>query len=66
MHPKEKIDVIKTHDPDNRILECAVEAQANVLVTGNMKDIRPLGSFRGIEIISPQEFIAEYFPHLST
>ena len=61
VHPKGKIDVIKTHEPDNRILECAVEAQAHILVTGNMKDIRPLESLQGIEIISPREFLDQYF-----
>lgn len=61
VHPREKIDVIKTHDPDNRILECATTAKAQVLVTGNMEDIRPLGAFRGIDIISPREFLDTYF-----
>ncbi|MDX6768176.1 MAG: putative toxin-antitoxin system toxin component, PIN family [Elusimicrobiota bacterium] len=51
--PTVRLDVIKRNDADNRILECAVAARARYLVTGNMKDLRPLGSFLGIEIISP-------------
>jgi putative PIN family toxin of toxin-antitoxin system len=64
-NPTEKIDVIKTHNPDNRILECAVGGHVEVLVTGNMKDIRSLGAFRGVAILSPREFIEKYFPHLA-
>ncbi len=55
--PVVRLDVVKRNDADNRILECAVAARAHYLVTGNMKDLRPLGAFRGIEIISPREFI---------
>lgn len=60
--PTEKISVIREKDADNRILECAVAAQANVLVTGNFKHIRPLGTFRAIEILSPREFLDKHFP----
>lgn len=60
--PKTHLSVIKRVDADNRILECAVEAEANVLITGNMKDIRPLGTFQGIEILTPREFLDKYFP----
>ena len=44
------------------ILECAVEAKAQVLVTGNFKHIVPLKSFRGIAILTPREFLDKYFP----
>jgi putative PIN family toxin of toxin-antitoxin system len=57
IEPDFRLAVVTRHDEDNRILECAVAARAHYLVTGNMKDLRPLGSFQGIEIISPREFI---------
>lgn len=60
--PTEKISVIRGKDADNRILECAAAAKANVLVTGNFKPIRPLGSFRGIQILTPREFLDKHFP----
>lgn len=60
--PHQKIAVIREKEADNRILECAVEAKADVLVTGNFKHIRPLGSFQDIEILSPKEFLDKYFP----
>ena len=62
--PKQQIHVIQEKESDNRILECAVEADADVLVTGNFKHIRPLGSFEGIEILTPREFLDKYFPNL--
>lgn len=60
--PQRKLHIIREKEADNRILECAVEANADVLVTGNFRHIRPLGSFRGIEILSPREFLDKHFP----
>lgn len=62
--PTSQLSVITRLEADNRILECAVDARADVLITGNMKDIRPLGTFRGIEILTPREFLVRYFPRL--
>lgn len=60
--PKEKVSAIAAKDADNRILECALEARAAAIVTGNLKHIRPLGDFRGIRILTPREFLDEFFP----
>lgn len=60
IHPKSRIHVIQRKDSDNRILECAVDAGAQALVTGNMKDLRPLGSFQGVDILTPAEFLSKY------
>lgn len=62
IEPRTRVDIIKTKEADNRILECALEAGADVLVTGNMADIRPLANFQGIEILTPREFLDKYFP----
>jgi putative PIN family toxin of toxin-antitoxin system len=56
IEPTLRLDTIKEKDSDNRILECAISGKATVIVTGNMKHIRPLGRFRGIEIKTPGEF----------
>jgi len=60
--PKTRLSVVQRVDADNRILECALDAKADVLVTGNMRDIRPIGSFQGIKILTPKEFLDRYFP----
>lgn len=45
-------------DPiDDWILACAVEVQADCIVTGEL-DLLTLGSYRGIAILKPHEFLA--------
>ncbi|MGB5053935.1 MAG: putative toxin-antitoxin system toxin component, PIN family [Nitrospirales bacterium] len=55
--PPISIGIIQAKESDNRILECAVEARAHYLVTGDRKHILPLGEFRGIQILSPSDFL---------
>ena len=64
VEPHGSVAVIRGKEADNRILECALEAEAeaDLIVTGNMKHIRPLGSFQGIAILTPREFLDRYFP----
>ena len=40
--PKRTLNLIKNWPADNRILECAIEAKANYLVSGDKKHILPL------------------------
>ena len=54
--PQEEINVIKEDEPDNRILECAVEAKADFIISGD-KHLNRLGTFRGINIQRPREFL---------
>lgn len=42
--------------PDNRILECAVRAQANVVVTGD-QHLLELRTFEGIAIVRVADFL---------
>jgi putative PIN family toxin of toxin-antitoxin system len=60
--PKTRLHVIQRKDSDNRILECAVDARAQVLLTGNFRDLLPLKSFRHIPILTPRDFLDKYFP----
>ncbi len=53
--PNIHIQIIQRKDSDNRILECAVAATADYLVTGDKRDLLPLKEFRGIRILSPIE-----------
>lgn len=57
VQPKEQITVITAKDDDNRILECAIEAQAEFLVTGDKEHLLPIRSYRGIKIVSPAQFL---------
>jgi putative PIN family toxin of toxin-antitoxin system len=55
--PKRTLKVIKAHDPDNRILECAIEGEAQYIVSGDEHHLLPLKEYRGIKILSPAEFL---------
>ena len=57
--PQESISVVK-EKADNRILECALEAKAEFLITGDKEHLLPLRNFRGIRIVSPAEFLDLY------
>ena len=47
-----------TPDPDDEmILECAVAAEADFIVTGDKKHLLPLREFQGVQIISAVEFM---------
>ena len=49
-----------TGDPaDDLILACAVEAQVDVLVSGDRRHLLPVGGHHGIRILAPQTLLAE-------
>jgi putative PIN family toxin of toxin-antitoxin system len=50
-----KIKVL-SDEPDNRILECVVSGNADVIVTGD-KEILRLGEYEKIKIISLKEYL---------
>ncbi|MBM4286243.1 MAG: putative toxin-antitoxin system toxin component, PIN family [Deltaproteobacteria bacterium] len=52
--PKQHLHVIGD-DPDNRILECALEARAKVIISGD-RHLLTLGNYQGIEIMTPAQF----------
>ena len=52
--PEEKINVIKDDPADNIFLECALEAKADYIVSGD-KHLLKLKEFKGIKIIKTQE-----------
>jgi uncharacterized protein len=59
--PTEPVAAIANDDPDNRILECALRAEAQMIVTGD-RLLQALGSFRGIPVVSPRQFIDALAP----
>jgi uncharacterized protein len=45
-------------DPkDDKIIECAFAGNATHIVSGNLKHLVSLGSYRGIEIVTPAELM---------
>jgi putative PIN family toxin of toxin-antitoxin system len=57
--PTESINEIDADPSDDHILECAVAADAEVIVSGD-KHLLALGSFRGIQIQCVGEFLAVF------
>lgn len=53
-----QVDV--SQDPhDNMLFACAIEAQADYIVSGDKKHVLSVGSFRGTLTISPHEFVEQ-------
>jgi uncharacterized protein len=59
--PFERLDVVAADVTDNRIIECAVAGEADYIVTGD-KHLMALGSYRGIQIITPAIFVKLFSP----
>jgi putative PIN family toxin of toxin-antitoxin system len=57
LDPPPSLDVVAGGPTDNRILECAVAAAADVVVTGDARHLLPLRTFGDIRILSPREFL---------
>ena len=55
--PREKLAVLGD-EPDNRILECAVTGDADVIVTGD-RAMLELRKYKGIRILSLRQFLDE-------
>ncbi len=56
VHPKERLTTIREDEADNRILECALEARADAIVSGD-RHLRKLRTFHGIPILTARAFL---------
>lgn len=56
IEPNIKIDVVKEDPDDNRVLECAVSAEATVIVSGD-SHLLNLKNYAGIDILSSTDFM---------
>ena len=57
--PTEAIDTVPTDLDDNRVLECAVSAGSQTIVTGD-DDLLRLVKFRSIEIVRVADFLTRF------
>jgi uncharacterized protein len=55
IEPKAGVDAVKADPTDNRVIECALECQADIIVSGD-KHLLQLISYAGIPIMSVREF----------
>jgi hypothetical protein len=56
VNPKVRVNVIKIDPSDNKVLECALEAGAKYLISGD-KHLIALREFRKVEIVTVKEFL---------
>jgi uncharacterized protein len=56
LDPEVSLTVVAEDPDDDRILECAIAAEAHAIVSGDRHLLR-LGSFRSIPIQSPRQFV---------
>ncbi|MDG6218117.1 MAG: putative toxin-antitoxin system toxin component, PIN family [Candidatus Thermoplasmatota archaeon] len=54
--PQVKLDIVNDDSADNKILECAVAANAACIVSGD-HHLLQLGSYKNINIVSAKQFI---------
>jgi uncharacterized protein len=54
--PRIPVNILSRDPADNKFLECALESQADYLITGNTRHF-PLKKFHGTRIITPRDFI---------
>ncbi len=56
VNPDEKVTVVTDDEPDNRILECALAAEAHFVVSGD-SHLKELERYGDILILSPRAFL---------
>ncbi|MBS1678026.1 MAG: putative toxin-antitoxin system toxin component, PIN family [Actinobacteria bacterium] len=57
--PAGRPEAISGDPDDDLILACVVEAEVEVLVSGDRRHLLPLGEHRGVRIVTPQALLAE-------
>ena len=58
IYPRRLPEVIEGGHADNRILECAVEASADYLVTGDRRHLLPHEEYQGTKILNAPRFLS--------
>ncbi|HZZ15617.1 MAG TPA: putative toxin-antitoxin system toxin component, PIN family [Candidatus Sulfotelmatobacter sp.] len=58
--PHHRVEAVRDDPDDNRILECALSAQAKFVVSGDRHLLR-LRSYMSVSIVSPREFLEMYY-----
>jgi putative PIN family toxin of toxin-antitoxin system len=61
--PKNTIKIIKEDEPDNRVLECAFEGNADYIVSGD-RHLLSLKEYQGIKILRPKDFLNIFLSNL--
>ena len=55
--PKQKLNVVKNDPDDNKFIEAAIEGNCDYIVSKDKKHLLIMKEFKGIKIVSPEEFL---------
>jgi len=58
LEPRRRPSVIPSNEADNRILECAIDATADYLVTGDRRHLLPLREHLGTKIVNSVQVLS--------
>ena len=58
IYPRRHPEIIQGGHADNRVLECAAEASADYLVTGDRRHLLPLEEHQGARILNAPRFLS--------
>jgi len=56
INPEKKLNIVKDDATDNKIIECAVAAKADFIISGD-KHILDLRKYKNIKILNPSDFL---------
>jgi hypothetical protein len=56
--PTRRVEIIRDDPGDNMFLECALEARADYIVSGD-RHLKQVGSFAGIPVLSPRGYLTK-------
>jgi len=59
IHPKIKVNMVKEDKDDNKIIECAIQAEADAIVSGD-NHLLKIKTAENIQIMTPTQFILKY------
>lgn len=57
VQPSKKVNIVENDPDDNMIIECAIEGNAEFIITGD-SDLLKINSYEGIKIIDSNEFLS--------
>jgi uncharacterized protein len=57
--PKSKLNIIKKDPEDNKFIECALESEADFIISGD-SHLLELSEFQKIKILKPADFLKQY------
>ena len=55
VNPSKKINIVKEDPDDNKVIECAIESEAEFIISYD-KHLLKLKEYNGIKIITPDDF----------